>query len=283
MSQVVFLNRNRIHLPSELGAIRLGEYVESPKSKSGFRASSSETWLLTSNDLQALLEISQVPELGGENPKIETLTTDPKKALDPDADLHYSNSAHAYRLRTSVSTLPVMLPPGDETFWQSYQLYHGASLVRRCDGEACSTRKKLDGGELSEWSEEGPCICRSGGKECGLRTKLTVILEDGPLGSWVYRTGNEPAGFSLVGSVQILRSLGEVGMPKANLSIGWVKTSKGKHPAPSLIPRTSVRQFTELAAAREEEAAQLAAGASWSAQGQLPPGQFPSGDDDEIF
>jgi hypothetical protein len=132
----------------QAGRIRLGEKgAKGPKALAKFRFSSS--------DRTALVKIAEL--YGGE----------PKAWREPKTD-------DAFELYTEASEIEVVLPP--DCYTAAYELWGGAGLVRRCDGENCVVQ--VPGPDGPE-PVERPCVCEAKGEEeCDPRQRLRVVLPE---------------------------------------------------------------------------------------------------------
>lgn len=252
MGDIIFLNRPRVHMPSVLGTIRMGE-VKPQEAKDHGRPTTADTWLITSDHKDALADLAAHDSIGG---SIVALTKS-KSEVQP-GRVELTNSDHKWRLRTSVRELPVIVPPSEEAATQQYEIWKSQTMVRKCDGEMCQVKEARG----QDFKEPEACLCRSKGKTCQLKTRAKLLIAEGPLGSWVVRTNNEHEGIALVGSIQTCQMLAANGiMPRAKLGVAWHKGDHGKFPGPVLIPTSSVREFEEVQA--QQQAAMIGAGGTY--------------------
>jgi hypothetical protein len=169
----------------EIGSIRMG-YSE-PRGQ-GKIPKRSDTWILTSNDKNAL--IVAAGQFGGE---VQEWKDDTSK--------------HAYRLITRQRELPVMISPIAAA--TSYELWQGGECKRRCNGEY----DRLNG---------CPCQCpgdvheranlAKNGKACKLATRVGFIMPSIPdLGVWGYVSHGYYAALELPNTTDFLRAMAVMG------------------------------------------------------------------------
>lgn len=162
----------------ELGRLRTG-YVD------GRRPVRSETWIISSHAehyVQAAAE-----SWGGSVEKWQP----------------QGGGAQQWRVRTEVSSLDALLPPGDPLS-QSLELWSGGGCARRCDG-------------ITELQTDSPCICRAEhgdtfheqakGSVCSATTRLNVFLPDMPdVGVWRAETHSFYSAQEIAGAVDLMKS-----------------------------------------------------------------------------
>lgn len=159
------------------------------------------TWRATSHDREAVEQIAAI--YGG---TVEEWS-DPKVADGQ------------YEVVTDARDVRVVLPPDPLGGTPIYEMWSGGGCQRRCDGVTCSTVVQgPDGGEPGEVD----CICdRKGVLECGLKTRLSVVLPDVRFaGVWRVDTGSAHAAHELPGMVDMVASLVGAGqLPYALLGL----------------------------------------------------------------
>jgi hypothetical protein len=105
-----------------------------------------------------------------------------------------------HSVTTETRTVPVMLPPPEESWSLAYELYDGAGRnVRRCDSVTCTQSSYEQGSQgMERVREEAPCICKplveeeDRRPECSPKSRLNFLLLEVPLGGIsVYTTGSE--------------------------------------------------------------------------------------------
>jgi hypothetical protein len=177
-----------------VGRLRYGEAVpnKDPKKRSYPRALSK--WRLTSAS-QELLEAAR--EIYGG--KVRPWEGAPDEGF--------------FELYTDSAELDVVLPPvysaedGTPTYpyMQAFELWQGATLERRCDGETATLPK---GRSLADH----PCVCRAAGLEpgrdktaCAVVTRVTVMLPRLPgLGVWRMDSHGWTVATQLPGTLDLL-------------------------------------------------------------------------------
>jgi hypothetical protein len=156
-----------------LGHVRLGTF-------NGRYPTQSDTLIFTSTDVERLKPLQRT--LGGSIERYE-----PQGA-----------GTEPWRLVSDADTLTFLFPFADMdgNLSQSWELWGGAGLKRRCDGFTCAL---IDVDELTgeRSEEETPCICAAGERECAPTTRLRLLLPQTGLGIWELVTG------SIVGATEL--------------------------------------------------------------------------------
>ena len=212
----------------EQGRIRYGIRSKGiPRSISKFR--------FTSADLTALEQISSL--YGGE--------------VSP-----WNNDQ--YEVITAVSEIPIVLPP--DPLSQHYELWKGATCVRRCDGVTCEVPVKTpDGAEL----QSVPCLCNeSQDLQCKATTRLTVILPDIRFGGvWRMDAKGWYAAQELPGMVSTIAQLqARHGFMRAYLALTQRQKPGKKFVVPTLRLEDSVNGMMGKAEIGYSPAGELEAG-----------------------
>lgn len=102
-----------------------------------------------------------------------------------------------WQVITTVTEVPVLIPPQDPSDSQWYEMWSAGGCQRRCDGQ-------------TERITNQPCLCLAQGcasekRDCKLHTRLRVMLEDVPgLGCWRVDTGSYYAAAELPGIAALL-------------------------------------------------------------------------------
>jgi hypothetical protein len=156
---------------AEVGRIRIGQQVEASNGKK--RPAKLTTFRLTSPDRA---RIQQAATLYGGQPS------------EWDAP-----SGRQWEVVTASDALNVIVPPGDMAFSQWYELWAAGGCQRRCDGQFDSVGDQ-------------PCICDPDKRECGIHTRLSVMIRDLPgLGLWRVDTQGYYAALELQGAVGVVQ------------------------------------------------------------------------------
>ncbi len=156
---------------SEVGRIRIGQQVASGNGKS--RPAKLDTFRLTSPDRNRIHQAAML--YGGHAAEWQ------------------APAGNQWEVVTETDALPVIVPPSDMAFSQHYELWSGGGCQRRCDG-------------MNESISEGPCLCDPDRRECGIHTRLSVMLRDLPgLGVWRIDTSGYYAAVELQGAVEIVQ------------------------------------------------------------------------------
>jgi hypothetical protein len=155
---------------AEIGRIRIGQQVQTQNGKT--RPAKLDTFRLTSPDR---VRIEHAARLYGGTPK----------PWDAPA-------GKQWEIITTAQTLPVIVPPSDMAFSQHYELWSAGGCQRRCDGR-------------TETISDGPCLCDPDRRECGIHSRLSVLLTDLPgLGVWRIDTAGYYAAVELQGAVEAI-------------------------------------------------------------------------------
>jgi hypothetical protein len=102
-----------------------------------------------------------------------------------------------WQVITSVTEVPVLIPPQDPADSQWYEMWSAGGCQRRCDGQ-------------TETISRQPCLCLAQGcapekRDCKMHTRIRVMLEDVPgLGCWRVDTGSYYAAVELPGVAALL-------------------------------------------------------------------------------
>lgn len=156
---------------AEIGRIRIGQQVATGRGKT--RPEKLTTFRITSPDPN---RIKHAAHLYGGQPQ------------EWDAP-----AGKQWEVVTEATALPVIVPPSDMAFSQSYELWSGGGCQRRCDGQ-------------SESISDGPCLCDPDNRECKPHTRLSVMLRDLPgLGVWRLDTQGWYAALELQGAVEVIQ------------------------------------------------------------------------------
>lgn len=170
----------------ELGRIRIGE-----KGAKG-QPVKSETFILTSASRDLLEQAAAL--YGGQ---VAAWDDGPEQGL--------------WRVKTTVDTLPIIIPPSLEPYSQWYEMWSGGGCQRRCDG-------------LREMISDRVCLCRQEAgqpvgaeltrddRKCKPTTRINVMLHQvGDLGVWRLETHGFYASREMPGTLNLLRSAAERG------------------------------------------------------------------------
>lgn len=139
-----------------------------------------------------------------------------------------------------VSEIPIVLPP--DPLSQSYELWAGATCVRRCDGVVAEVPVKTpDGAELQEVS----CICSEAEDlKCKATTRLKVILPDIRFGGvWRMDAKGWYAAQELPAMVSTIEQLQASGFMRAFLALDQRQKPGKKFIVPMLRVDASVNQM----------------------------------------
>ena len=186
----------------DMGRIRIGVKVPTKNGKS--RPEKLDKFRLTSQDEQALQQVAAV--YGGQvNPWNE-----PKAAPGQ------------YEVITEARELRIALPPDPLGQTPIYELWSGGGCQRRCDGETC---EMLTQGQDGVEMQQVPCLCLAkGALECGLHTRLSILLPEVRLGgTWRLDTKGSNAAHELPAMVDTIRSLQDKGIIRGTLRVQWRK------------------------------------------------------------
>lgn len=163
----------------EVGRIRIGEQVPTSNGKS--RPKKLETFRLTSRD-QFVIEAA-AEQWGGTAQKWEGAPTEDQ-----------------WEVFTETASLSVVVPPGDMSFSQAYEVWSAGGCKARCDGRWDHLADKA-------------CHCDPENRACDIHTRLSVILPDLPgIGVWRLDTQGYYAAVELGGIVDLVASHSERGI-----------------------------------------------------------------------
>jgi hypothetical protein len=165
----------------QVGEIRLGTTVVRNEKRQPVKL---DTFRLTTNSHNVAVQAAGV--LGGSVRQAQLL-----------------NGRKAYEVVTSVSELPVMVPPGDAVISQHYEKWTAAGCERRCDG-------------IQTLIPGGPCQCprdldmrrdqAKSGNACKPITRLNVMLPDiMDLGVWLVQSTGDNAADELAITADVLK------------------------------------------------------------------------------
>jgi hypothetical protein len=230
---------------TEVGRIRLGQKVQT---KSGKTAPARlETFRFTSPSKQLIERVAAL--YGGD-----------VAAWQP------PRGAQEWEVVTTVSSVPVVVPPQDVESSQFYELWSAGGCQRRCTGQR-------------ELISDQPCVCDPDpeSRECKLHTRINVMLRDVPgIGVWRLDTGGYYAAVELPGMVELLSRA--QGLVPALLELRQrtvTREGKTKH---FVVPVLHVEDFTpgELVSGRVQGLA-LGGGAQRQAIAAAPAGNGSDG------
>ena len=191
--------QRRVH---EAGRIRTGQQVPAGKDT---RPAKLETFRLTSSN-KALIEQAAALYGGNVNP-------------------WQAPAGPQWEVITGTSVLPVRVPPSDLALTQWYELWGASGCQRRCDTD-------------TDTISDGPCLCDPDKRECKPHTRLSVMLDDLPVGLWRLETQSWNALHELQGVVYIIEMAARRGEAiPATLSLDQRVTKRPeRHPrrSPSL-------------------------------------------------
>ncbi len=219
--------QRRLH---ECGRIRIGQQVPTGNGKT--RPEKLTTFRLTSPDRT---KIANAARLYGGTPQ------------EWDAP-----AGRQWEVVTEADSLPVMVPPSDMAFTQSYELWSGGGCKRRCDG-------------MNEALSDGPCLCDPAARECDIHTRLSVMLRDlAGLGVWRLDTQGYYAALELQGAVEVVQlAAGRGHMLPARLRLEQRMTKR---------PGQGTRRFAVPVLDIEVSPAQLLGGQAAAMLGDGTPG-----------
>lgn len=171
-----------------LGRIRMGSQVPTQNGK--LRPNKLETWRMTSPSEDMLHAAAEL--YGG------TVT-----------EWVGSPSGKQWELFTDASTIDVVIPPGEMSFSQWYEMWSGGGCMRRCDGQI-------------EQTTGDACMCpadrdqrlalANNGQACKPTTRLFVIQPHLPdVGLWHFESHGFYAAIELAGSIEVLRAASATG------------------------------------------------------------------------
>lgn len=160
--------QRRLH---ECGRIRIGQQVPTGNGKT--RPEKLTKFRLTSPDRSKIVNAARL--YGGK----------PQEWKAP--------AGIQWEVVTEADSLPVMVPPSDMAFTQSYEKWAAGGCQRRCDG-------------VNEGISDGPCLCDPAARECDIHTRLSVMLRDlAGLGVWRLDTQGFYAAVELQGAVEVVQ------------------------------------------------------------------------------
>lgn len=217
----------------EVGRIRLGEQTVSNGRK---RPTKLSTFRLTSRD-RRIIEAAAV-RYGGEV----------REWTAPDGQ--------QWEVITDASEMPVVVPPGDMSFSQWYELWSAGGCQRRCDG-------------VTNVLGDSACICDPESRECNTTTRLNVMLPEVPgFGLWRLESHGYYAAVELAGVVEMCRRASAAGhMLPARLRLEQRQVKRvgsngkpqtQKFAVPALDLDVSVGQLGQLSAGASTPVAELA-------------------------
>lgn len=155
----------------EIGRIRIGEQVESKNGKK--RPAKIDVFRFTSRDRQVVE--AAAAQWGGTC----------QEWADAPGD------GTQWEVRSTAQQIPVVVPPGDMSFSQSYEQWTAGGCKVRCD---------------SRWDHVGdqPCHCDPEQRACAIHTRLSVMLPDLPgVGVWRLESHGYYAAVELGGVVDL--------------------------------------------------------------------------------
>lgn len=146
----------------------------------------------------------QVPTGGGRSrpAKLDRLrfTSADRRRIDQLAHLYggdvepwESPAGQQWQVITDTADVPVVIPPGELSFSQWYELWSRGGCQRRCDGS---------------WEQLGdqPCVCDPDARDCTPHTRLSVMLRDlEGLGLWRLDTQGHYAMHELAGAFELIQ------------------------------------------------------------------------------
>lgn len=176
----------------EQGRIRLGKKKDGGKFPTALR-----TFRLTSNDRGSLEQAAAI--WGGTVTKWE----------------------NDWELVTEASEIEVVLPADPLGGTPIYELWGGASLQRRCDGEQATVPRRVGNQPDDVEYDRVPCVCNARQvEECKPKTRLSVILPQLPFGgTWRLETGSWNAAEELPGMVDTIEAIAQGRAVRAILAI----------------------------------------------------------------
>jgi hypothetical protein len=190
----------------EIGRIRLG-YRAPSKQLGKIMPYRSDAFIFTSQSKGTLAALSK--QVGG--------------VVD-----EWPDGQEPWRLVSKVSSLPVRVPPY-LVRPPVFELWSGAGLLRRCDGETCERPSETPSGPVLV---SGPCTCEPGAMECKMTTRFVLMLPQAPgLGVWVCTTHSVIAGREILGQLRLLELAGPAGLVSATLAIEQ-ENVQGRPPVP---------------------------------------------------
>jgi Recombination directionality factor-like len=166
---------------------------------------------------------------------------------------------------SSVSEIPIVLPPEPLGSGPVYELWKAGGCVRRCDGVSCWIPANTeDGAELLEV----PCICNEKQSlDCKPTTRLSVILPEVRFGGvWRLDCKGWHGTNELPAMVKTVQSLQGQGLSRAYLALE--KRTKGKSHFVVPVIRLGASPNQLLAGSAQAPQAELEQGDVWN--GTIP-------------
>jgi hypothetical protein len=163
----------------EIGRIRIGEKVPTQNGKT--RPSKIDVFRFTSRDQQV---IDAAAGLWGGTP-------------EPWPD---GPGGSQFQVRSTTNQIPVIVPPGDMSFSQSYEVWSAGGCQVRCDGR---------------WDHvtDTACHCDPEARDCKITSRLSLIVPDLPgIGLWRLETHGYYAAVELGGIVDLCAAQAERGV-----------------------------------------------------------------------
>lgn len=151
---------------------------------------------------------------------------------------------------TTVSEVPIILPPNPLGDGPIYELWKGSTCVRRCDGiSAWIPIKSHDGADL----QEVPCICNEAeALECKPTTRLSVILPEVRFGGvWRLDCKGHYGSQELPSMVRMAEQLQARGLTRAYLGLEKRSREKKNYVVPVIRLQDSVNSIIDQTKALE--------------------------------
>lgn len=146
-----------------------------------------------------------------------------------------------WQVITTVTEVPVLIPPQDPSESQWYELWSAGGCQRRCDGQQEKISKQA-------------CLCDPVERDCKMHTRLRVMLEDVPgLGCWRVDTGSYYAAVELPG-VAALLAMAQGAIP-GRLVLGQRTVTRNGKTMNFVVPEIHADEITpgQLASGRVQE------------------------------
>lgn len=146
-----------------------------------------------------------------------------------------------WQVITSVTEVPVLIPPQDPSDSQWYEMWSAGGCQRRCDGQQEKISKQA-------------CLCDPDARDCKMHTRLRVMLEDVPgLGCWRVDTGSYYAAVELPG-VAALLAMAQGAIP-GRLVLGQRTVTRNGKTMNFVVPEIHADEITpgQLASGRVQE------------------------------
>lgn len=152
------------------------------------------------------------------------LTSADRSALDRAATIWGGEVTvweNEWQLITEASEIEIVLPHDPLGGTPIYELWGGASLQRRCDGEMATVPRRVGNQPDDVEYDQVPCVCNARKlEECKPKTRLSVILPQLPFGgTWRMETGSWNAAEELPGMVETIEAVAQGRAIKAVLAI----------------------------------------------------------------